>query len=177
MKKTAVSMGTLARSRYCDWRFALDSGKPQGLSKIRHCWIEPFGRFLPTRNRLLWWCDFYANGGRFGRPTLSWSCSSTPWCSTDTCSDRDGTAVDQLNCESNRRWLTMAANKFTIAQSLYCEGFGRRRQRLIIRYIQNNPTTLLGWMLHDFGPEAGIEFADKSILIKLGLSSFAFSIS
>lgn len=91
--------------------------------------------------------------------------------------DRDGTAVDQLNCESNRRWLTMAANKFTIAQSLYCEGFGRRRQRLIIRYIQNNPTTLLGWMLHDFGPEAGIEFADKSILIKLGLSSFAFSIS
>ena len=86
--------------------------------------------------------------------------------------DRDGTAVDQLNCESNRRWLTMAANKFTIAQSLYCEGFGRRRQRLIIRYIQKNPTTLLGWMLHDFGPEAGIEFADKSILIKLGLFKF-----
>lgn len=59
--------------------------------------------------------------------------------------DRDGTAVDQLNCESNRRWLTMAANKFTIAQSLYCEGFGRRRQRLIIRYIQTTrPHFLVG---------------------------------
>ena len=91
--------------------------------------------------------------------------------------DRDGTAVYRLNCEGDRRWLTVAADKVTIAQGWYCEGFGRRRKRSVIRYIRNNPTTLLGWMLHDFGPEAGIEFTDKSILIKLGDSSFAFSIT